>query len=120
MSGVAVRRSRASFCEVYGEAGLPFKFLYVVSIPLTPDSSDKFYYVYVLVSEADLDRFYIGTTENPETRIKHHNQGKVPHTSQYRPWKIKNVISFRSKVKALEFEQYLKSHSGRAFAKKHF
>ena len=87
--------------------------------PVTLDSSD-FYYVYILVSEVDPDRYYIGTTENPETRIKYHNQGKVPHTSQYRPWRIKNVISFRSKEKALEFEQYLKSHSGRAFAKKHF
>ncbi len=87
--------------------------------PVTPDSSD-FYYVYILVSDADPDRYYIGTTENPETRIKYHNQGKVPHTSQYGPWRIKNVISFRSKEKALEFEQYLKSHSGRAFAKKHF
>jgi putative endonuclease len=88
--------------------------------PVTPNLSDGFYYVYILVSEADPDRYYIGTTENPETRIKYHNQGKVPHTSQHRPWRIKNAISFRSKEKALEFEQYLKSHSGRAFAKKHF
>jgi len=39
---------------------------------------------------------------------------------KYKPWKIKNVISFESKDKAMKFEEYLKSHSGRAFAKKHF
>ena len=33
---------------------------------------------------------------------------------------IETAIAFRSKEKASAFEKYLKSHSGRAFAKKHF
>jgi hypothetical protein len=44
----------------------------------------------------------------------------VPHTSKFRPWQIETAVAFRSKDKAVAFEQYLKSHSGRAFAKKHF
>jgi hypothetical protein len=34
--------------------------------------------------------------------------------------KNKNAFAFTEKEKALAFEKYLKSHSGRAFAKKHF
>lgn len=81
---------------------------------------NKLYCVYVLVSEVEETRHYTGLTENLESRIKAHNAGQVAHTSKYRPWRIENVVAFRSREKASEFEKYLKSHSGRAFAKKHF
>ena len=42
----------------------------------------------------------------------------VKNTSKHIPWKIKTAISFTDKQKALEFETYLKTASGRAFAKK--
>jgi putative endonuclease len=49
-----------------------------------------------------------------------HNSGGSIYTSKYKPWKIKNAIAFEEEHKAIEFEIYLKSHSGRAFIKKHF
>lgn len=49
-----------------------------------------------------------------------HNNGEVPHTSKYKPWNLQTIVAFTEKEKALAFEKYLKSHSGRAFAKKHF
>lgn len=76
-----------------------------------------FYYVYVLQS-VGYDRFYTGFSENLENRLKSHNAGKDPHTAKYRPWRIKTAIAFTDRNKALEFERYLKSPSGRAFAKK--
>ena len=79
-----------------------------------------FNYVYILVSAQDATRHYTGITENLEDRLKAHNSGQVPHTSKFRPWRIETAIAFNSKEKALNFEKYLKSHSGRAFAKKHF
>ena len=79
-----------------------------------------FYYVYILSSDLDGTRHYTGLTEDLEARLKAHNSGQVPHTSKYRPWKIETAIAFRSREKALAFEKYLKSHSGRAFASKHF
>ncbi len=79
-----------------------------------------FHYVYILVSKSDNNRHYTGLTQNLETRIQAHNAGQVPHTAKYRPWKIETAIAFRSRKKAAEFENYLKSHSGRAFAAKHF
>ena len=79
-----------------------------------------FYYVYILESLIDPDKHYTGFTEDFEKRLQKHNNGEVPHTSKFKPWKIKNIIFFTEKDKALKFERYLKSHSGRAFAKKHF
>ena len=80
---------------------------------------NEFYYVYILVSETDESRHYTGLTKNLESRLKAHNKGQVPHTSKYRPWTIETAIGFRSREKAANFEKYLKSHSGRVFAKKH-
>ena len=49
---------------------------------------------------------------------KDHNAGKSAHTSKYVPWKLNWYCGFPDKQIALDFEKYLKSHSGRAFAKK--
>ncbi len=78
-----------------------------------------FYYVYILVSEANAGRHYTGLTKNFGARLKTHNAGQVAHTFKYRPWRIETAIAFSSREKAATFEKYLKSHSGRAFAKKH-
>jgi predicted GIY-YIG superfamily endonuclease len=79
-----------------------------------------YYYVYILKSEKFTETYYTGFTTKLEERLSKHNNGEVPHTSKYKPWKFKNIITFTDKDKALAFEKYLKSHSGRAFAKKHF
>ena len=42
------------------------------------------------------------------------------HTNKFKPWKIRASIAFTIDEKADEFEQYLKSGSGRVFMKKHF
>ena len=79
-----------------------------------------YYYVYILQSINNPDKYYVGYTTNIKNRLIKHNEGGDKYTSKYKSWKIKNVISFNEKEKALAFEKYLKSHSGRAFAKKHF
>ncbi|HUU28396.1 MAG TPA: GIY-YIG nuclease family protein [archaeon] len=81
---------------------------------------NNFHYVYILVSESEEARHYTGLTDNLEIRIKAHNTAQVPHTSKFRPWRIETAIAFRTRVKAAEFERYLKTHSGRAFSAKHF
>ena len=78
-----------------------------------------FHYVYILSSVADPDRHYVGMTTDLDARLSTHNAGKCVHTAKYRPWQIDTVIAFRTGDKAVAFEKYLKSHSGRAFAKKH-
>ena len=79
-----------------------------------------YYYVYILRSIKYPDQTYIGFTSDLKKRIMKHSEGGSPHTSKFKPWQIENAISFTNKEKALKFEKYLKSHSGRAFASKHF
>jgi predicted GIY-YIG superfamily endonuclease len=80
----------------------------------------QFSYVYILVSELDPARHYVGLSDNLKDRLRRHNAGEVSHTAKHRPWKLETAIAFRERAKAAEFEKYLKSHSGRAFAKRHF
>jgi predicted GIY-YIG superfamily endonuclease len=47
-----------------------------------------------------------------------HNAGKVTHTSKHAPWRIKTYTAFSDEQQAVQFERYLKTASGRAFAKK--
>jgi putative endonuclease len=80
----------------------------------------SFSYVYRLVSLAHSEQCYTGFTDNLEARLSAHNAGECTHTSKYLPWQIDTAIAFRSRNKALAFEKYLKTGSGRAFAKRHF
>ncbi|MGD0078236.1 MAG: GIY-YIG nuclease family protein [Sedimentisphaerales bacterium] len=80
----------------------------------------KFYYVYILQSCPFPEHHYIGITEDLYERLKIHNTGKCNHTLKFMPWQIETSVAFKSKEKAFAFERYLKNHSGRAFAKKHF
>jgi predicted GIY-YIG superfamily endonuclease len=78
-----------------------------------------FSYVYILRSDADPERFYTRSTTNLRQRLSRHNEGRVPHTSKWKPWTLKTYIAMSDAKRAAELEKYLKSHSGRAFVKKH-
>jgi predicted GIY-YIG superfamily endonuclease len=75
-------------------------------------------YVYILRSIADPERHYVGATGDLRARLQKHNAGEVSHTSKYSPWIIKTYVAFTNEERAFAFEKYLKSASGRAFAKK--
>jgi putative endonuclease len=75
-------------------------------------------YVYILRSIEILQRYYVGFTRDLRSRLQKHNAGEVPHTSKYAPWEIKTYVAFSDEMQAIAFERYLKSPSGRAFAKK--
>ena len=73
-------------------------------------------YVYILQSLSG-EHFYTGITDNLDARLAKHNAGAVTHTSNFRPWRIKTYVAFTEGERAIAFEKYLKSGSGRAFAK---
>ena len=77
-------------------------------------------YVYILQSVENDNRFYVGIARDLKSRLKQHNVGAVMHTAKHKPWRVKNYIAFDDEQKAYAFDRYLKSGSGRAFAKKHF
>jgi putative endonuclease len=78
-----------------------------------------FFYVYVLQSKAASGRFYTGLTDDLRKRLQYHNAGRVLHTAQWKPWRLKTYVALRDRSRAAELERYLKSASGRAFVKKH-
>jgi putative endonuclease len=77
------------------------------------------HYVYIIQS-LDGRHWYVGVTNNIQRRLIEHNTGHSIHTTKYQKWNLQTYIAFTERQKAEEFEEYLKSHSGRAFTKKHF
>ncbi|MGA2221878.1 MAG: GIY-YIG nuclease family protein [Verrucomicrobiia bacterium] len=78
------------------------------------------YHVYILRSQPDPSQYYAGFTEDVKQRLADHNAGHCTHTRKHRPWELSTVVSFAGREQALEFERYLKTGSGRAFAARHF
>jgi putative endonuclease len=77
-------------------------------------------FVYILRSESDSERHYVGRTSNVDQRLDWHNGGPSGYTVHNRPWSIVVSLEFPDERAAARFERYLKSGSGRAFAKRHF
>ena len=77
-------------------------------------------FVYILKSISDGDEYYVGVTSDPDLRLQAHNTGLSPHTSRRRPRRILVCIEFDEEGPALKFERYLKTASGREFARRHF
>jgi predicted GIY-YIG superfamily endonuclease len=77
-------------------------------------------FVYVLRSESDPARRYVGLTSDFRERLEWHNHGPDGQTMRHRPWSLHVLIEFADERSAVRFEKYLKSGSGRAFAKRHF
>lgn len=78
------------------------------------------YYVYLIKSLSHPDQKYIGITEDLKKRHADHNNGFSNHTAKYVPWELVTYHAFKDKYKAYEFEKYLKTGSGKAFASKRF
>lgn len=76
------------------------------------------YYVYIIRSINHPAQIYVGHTINLRKRLSNHNCGTTEHTAKYKPWELVMYLAFSSEIKAIEFEKYLKSHSGRAFRDK--
>ena len=75
-------------------------------------------FVYVLRSEANPSRHYVGITSSVDERLEWHNPGPYGHTISDRPWSVVVSLEFPDEAQARRFEGYLKSGSGRAFAKR--
>jgi putative endonuclease len=77
-------------------------------------------FVYIIRSVHEPAHHYVGLTDNVTTRLAKHNDSGTAHTAQHRPWALVAAIEFADAVVAARFERYLKSGSGRAFAKRLF
>ena len=78
------------------------------------------FYAYILESLSHPGKRYTGYTTDLKARLQDHNAGRCPHTSKFVPWKVKFYAAFEQLDRAQQFERYLKTGSGHAFAKRHF
>jgi len=76
--------------------------------------------VYVIRSRKDPERHYVGLTSDLPSRLASHNAGESPQTRTLIPWALVVSVQFASADAAIRFERFLKSSSGRAFAKHYF
>jgi putative endonuclease len=74
-------------------------------------------YVYILICRDNSP--YTGFTSNLKERFNRHTAGHVPATKSRLHVELIFYCAFPDKYKALNFENYLKSGSGRAFMKRH-
>ncbi|HBG81246.1 TPA: excinuclease ABC subunit C [candidate division CPR2 bacterium] len=74
------------------------------------------YYVYLL--KLSNDDFYAGSTKDLKSRFEKHKSGEVPHTAKFRPHRLVWYAAFETKEKAAQFEDYLKTGSGKALRNK--
>jgi predicted GIY-YIG superfamily endonuclease len=79
---------------------------------------DRRFYTYILRSEQNPERFYYGFSSDLKKRLKVHNQGENDSTKTGVPWTLAWYGGFESESAAIDFERYLKTASGKAFARK--
>ena len=77
-------------------------------------------FVYILKSVVDPNEYYVGVTADPDARLRAHTAGLSAHTPHHRPWRTLVCVEFDEEQPALQFERYLKTGSGREFARRHF
>lgn len=75
------------------------------------------YFVYIIKS-VENDKLYTGFTTNLENRMKQHNENIGGYTKGRGPWELAWYSVFSKRRLAENFERYLKSGSGFAFARK--
>ncbi len=73
------------------------------------------YFVYILFS-SKTKKYYIGSTDNLEGRLKHHNAGLTPSTKSGAPfWEIKYIETLDDRTSALKRELEIKNKKSRKY-----
>jgi len=78
------------------------------------------HYVYLIRSVNFPNKKYIGQTDDFDRRLSVHNSGGSIYTKDFRPWELELFLGFKDKSKAIAFEKYFESGSGRVSAKRRF
>nr|WP_287938192.1 GIY-YIG nuclease family protein [Algoriphagus sp.] len=73
------------------------------------------YYVYILFS-SKTNKFYIGSTDNLNSRLNHHNSGATPSTKSGAPfWEIKYHEIHPDRSEALKRELEIKKKKSKRY-----
>jgi len=72
------------------------------------------YYLYVLKSFQN-DKYYVGSTQDIDKRLKEHNSGKSKSTKGSIPWQIIYSEGYPTRTEARKRELYLKKRKSRKY-----
>ena len=75
------------------------------------------YFVYILYSQK-LSKYYVGQTNDIESRLSRHNREGSPYTKKGVPWELKKVIQCDSRSCAVQLERSIKSQGIRRYLEK--
>jgi predicted GIY-YIG superfamily endonuclease len=87
-------------------------------LPRERRETGRGWYVYFL--RLSNDDIYVGSTNDLRRRFASHQNGHVASTSRWLPAILKSYVAVTDEATARKLEQYFKTGSGKAFAKKRF
>jgi len=75
------------------------------------------YFVYIIQSKKT-KKYYIGTSNDPNSRINEHNGGATTYTKSGIPWILIKIMPCKNKTDALKLEKFIKKQKSRKFIEK--
>ena len=74
-------------------------------------------FIYILHSVKNPDHYYTGMTDNLEIVLNLHNGRQVAETAKQAPWNLQTYIAFSDEIRALSFNNFLKTDAGMSWVK---
>ena len=75
------------------------------------------WYTYIIYSK-NIDRYYVGYTDDLEWRLERHNQGWGRYTKRGIPWELVYDEKYKTKSEAITREQDIKRKNSRSYIEK--
>ena len=72
------------------------------------------FFTYIIYS-ATLDKYYIGSTQDLDLRLKDHNNSRSKFTRRGKPWVLKWSCSFSTRTEAVREEIRIKKMKSRKY-----
>ncbi len=72
------------------------------------------YYTYILFS-VDLNKYYVGSTNNLKRRLEDHTRGKDKFSRQAKDWQLKYYEDYNTRAEAFSREQEIKKKKSRIY-----
>jgi putative endonuclease len=72
------------------------------------------YFVYIIKSQKD-GSYYMGHTQDLDSRLQRHNQGRVKYTESRRPWELAYIEKYSDRSSAMVREEEIKERKSKEF-----
>jgi putative endonuclease len=72
------------------------------------------FYTYIIQSETT-NKFYVGSTQKVEERLRRHNANHSKSTKNKDPWKLVKIYEFETRAEAMHMERKIKGRGIRRF-----